>query len=165
MHSHTTLENLIRQAEKRAEQRQKKDLRPGWLKEFIYDSADLFEPLADTARVGYDCRFREEGWQVLFYLGESEIFGGKHDGRRTRIAFEFDLKSLLDCFKRVDSLKLRALNDDLDLTLEDHVMVEIVGSLKETETDEVITVGILSSPPLEAGAALRLMPNGAVEPI
>ncbi len=165
MHSHTSLENLIKQAEQWAENRDKKSFRPGWLTEFIYDAADLFTPVADAARVGYDCRYYDNSWQVLFYLGDGEMFGGKHDGKRTRMAFEFDLKDLLSCFKQVDSVVFRTLNDDLGLTIEEGNMLEIVGVLKESDSTEAITVGILSRPPREAGPGMKVLPNGEVEPV
>ncbi len=165
MHSHTSLEFLIKQAEQIAEKRKNKDIRPGWLTEFIYEAAELFVPLADTARVGYDCRYNEDGWQVLFYLGDAEIFGGRHDGCRARMAFDFDLKLLLDCFSRVDSILYRTLREDLDLELEEGNMIEVVGCLKETESSDAVTVGILSRPPEEAGPGMRMLPSGEVEPV
>jgi len=164
MHAHSSLENLIKQAERKAETRERKDFRPGWLKEFIFDSADLFEPLTETARVGYDCRFHEDRWLILFYLGDAEIFGGKHDGRRTRIPFHFNMQELLAKFDRVESIMFRTINDDIGLSIEDGDMIEVTGHLKESDSDDSIIVGILSRPPKEAGPGMKMSPAGDMEP-
>src|SRR4029077_1771611 len=67
-------------------------------------AADLFEPVADVGRVGYDCRLDEQGWSAALYLGTVELVGGKTDGETQRVDFRFDLKPLLDRFSRIDEL-------------------------------------------------------------
>ncbi|MEZ5947826.1 MAG: hypothetical protein R3C12_01015 [Planctomycetaceae bacterium] len=58
--------------------------------QFINETADLFEPETEAARVGFECHFDEAAWRVHFYLGDAEHFGGMLDGKRQRIAFDFD---------------------------------------------------------------------------
>ena len=167
MHSHTSLQHLIKKAEEIGQRKEKKDVRPDWLTRFIQNTAELFEPATDAARVGYDCRYEIDQWSVMFYLGDAEIFGGMHDGKRARIAFDFDLNELLNRFDVVDSLRYRALpKDPLQVSPRECTLIEISGILKqEEETVQQLTVGILSHPPLEAGPGVRILPNGEIEPV
>ncbi len=166
MHSHNSLQHLIKKAEEIGHRKQKKDIRPDWLTRFILNTADLFDPATGAARVGYDCRYDIDQWNVTFYLGDAEIFGGMHDGKRARIAFDFDLKELLDRFDVVDSLHYRALPEDsASFDSRESTLIEIVGSLRCEQTCEQLTVGILSHPPQAAGPGVRILPNGEIEPV
>lgn len=165
MHSHTQIQYLVKRAEELAGRRDKKDIRPGWLTHFIQEVADLFEPATDAARVGFDCRYDTNEWLVLFYLGDAEIFGGIHDGKRARIAFDFDLKNLLDRFETVESLRYQALPEDLDDEVNQQcALIEVTGMVRCEEATQQLTVGILSHPPKAAGPGVRILPNGNIEP-
>ncbi len=166
MHSHTSLQHLIKKAEEIGHRKEKKDRRPDWLTRFIQSTADLFEPATDAARVGYDCRYEVDQWNVMFYLGDAEIFGGMHDGKRARIAFDFDLNELLNRFDVVESLRYRALpKDPHQLDSQECTLIEVAGMIDCEETVQQLTVGILSHPPQEAGPGVRILPNGEIEPV
>ncbi len=166
MHSHTSIQYLVKKAEELAHRREKKDIRPDWLTHFIQKTADLFEPATGAARVGYDCRYNADQWNVMFYLGDAEIFGGMHDGKRARIAFDFNLKELLDRFEVVDSLRYQALSEDSEqLAPQECTLIEVTGMLSCEGAAQQLTVGILSHPPQEAGPGVRILPNGEIEPV
>lgn len=166
MHSHTSLQHLIKKAEEIGHRKEKRDIRPDWLTRFIQNTAELFEPVTDAARVGYDCRYEIDQWNVMFYLGDAEIFGGMHDGRRARIAFDFDLNELLNRFDEVDSLRYRAIPDDSQQFVpQERTLIEVAGILRCEADTQQLTVGILSHPPEEAGPGVRILPNGEVEPV
>ncbi|MCA8983374.1 MAG: hypothetical protein KDA76_06415 [Planctomycetaceae bacterium] len=163
MHAHTTIQFLVQRAEALAQRRNRKDRKPGWLTQFINETADLFEPETEAARVGFECHFDEAAWRVHFYLGDAEHFGGMLDGKRQRIAFDFDLKQLLDRFELVESLRNRILSaDEGD---ERSTVIEITGVLSAEFGGQRLTVGVLSRPPREAGPGVRIHPNGAIEAI
>ena len=79
---------------------------PEWLTAFIEGAAELFEPVAEVGRVGFDCRLDEEGWSAALYLGAVEVVGGKSDGQTEQPDFRFDLNLALffEQFSRVDVL-------------------------------------------------------------
>ena len=94
-------EDLIQNLEDYRFRRKKKDHRPEWLIELIEDMAELFEPLREVARVGYDCQLTEQGWLVRMYLGTMEIIGGPQDGQIEHASFRMDLRALAHLFDRV----------------------------------------------------------------
>lgn len=164
MHSHTSIQFLVKRAEEFAQRRAKKDRKPLWLNHFIEDTADLFEPETETARVGFESHFNEEHWRVHFYLGDAEFIGGMLDGKRQRIAFDFDLKQLLDSFEVVESLRNRLVACE-GQTDEECTMIEVTGLLHSHFGGERLVVGILSRPPLEAGPGVRIYQDGSIEPV
>ena len=164
MHSHTSIQFLVKRAEELALKRSKKDRKPAWLNRLINDTADLFEPETEAARVGYQCHFDEQGWQVQFYLGDAEHFGGINDGKRERIAFDFDLKQLLDSFDLVESMRNRILSEQQPAS-ESCTMIEITGQLSDRYEQARLTIGILSRPPQAAGPGVRIHANGNIEAI
>ena len=63
--------------------------------------ADLFEPFTDVGRVGYECRIREEVWEIGLYLGCTEFVGGKLDGEIQAVDFQFDVARLYRMFDQI----------------------------------------------------------------
>lgn len=165
MHAHTTIQFLVQRAEALAQRRQRQDRKPDWLSGFIEETADLFEPQTEAARVGYDCSFDEQAWRVHFYLGDAEHFGGMHDGKRQRIPFDFNLKQLLECFESVDSIRNRTLSSESVEGEEQTTLIEITGLLSAAYGGEQLTVGIRSRPPRAAGPGVRIHPDGSIEAV
>jgi hypothetical protein len=108
--SHLSARHLLQQIETDRSKRAKRDIRPVWLTALIECAAELFEPLAEVGRVGFDCRLDEQGWSVSLYLGTVEFVGGKTDGQTQRVGFRFDLKALLEQFTRVDDVSWTVLD-------------------------------------------------------
>src|SRR5580698_2619931 len=103
--SHLSARHLLQQIESDRSKRARRDIRPAWLTALIERVAELFDPVDEVGRVGFDCRLDEEGWTVALYLGAVELVGGKTDGQLQCAAFRFDLKSLLDGFSAVERVE------------------------------------------------------------
>ena len=108
--SHLSARHLLQQIESDRSKRAKRDIRPEWLTAFVECAAELFEPVAEVGRVGFDCRLDEQGWSAALYLGAVEVVGGKSDGQTEQPDFRFDLKALLEQFSRVDALVWNVLD-------------------------------------------------------
>ncbi len=98
-------EELLQQLEEYESRREPRDRRPKRLKYLIQQIADLFEPLRDVARVGYDCRMDEHGWLIRMYLGTTEIIGGPKDGQIEHASFRLDLQQLIGHFETIERLE------------------------------------------------------------
>ena len=109
------INHLLRNLENR--ERRTGDSRPTWLVELIDQAADLFEPLMSVSRVGFDCWPTEKDWMVFLFLGDTEIVGGRDDGRLDPLEFRFDLLGLLDLLEDVQQIQWMVLpvgNDPSD---------------------------------------------------
>ena len=93
-----SIEELLQQMEEYRSRREQRDRRPEWLTQFVTNVADLFEPLTDIGRVGYDCQADEQGWLVTMYLGTTEIIGGPRDGQIEHAGFKIDLCQIMQLF-------------------------------------------------------------------
>lgn len=161
-HSHIPVKHLLKQVEIYRTRRNKRDVRPERVTQFISDVADLFEPMIDDGRVGFDCQPVEERWIVGMYLGSTEIVGGRDDGQLRHTDFQFDLLRLTELFDRVDSFGWSAFPgrpDSDDLPASSFVTVE--GRLGE----HAVRLQLYSVPPSEAGPALRRYPDGRQTPV
>ena len=98
-------EELLKQLEEYESCRKPRDRRPKWLKQLIQKIADLFEPLRDVARVGYDCRMDEHGWLIRMYLGTTEIIGGPKDGQIEHASFRLDIQQLIEHFEIIERVE------------------------------------------------------------
>ncbi|MBW3542960.1 MAG: hypothetical protein KY476_22080 [Planctomycetes bacterium] len=156
-HSHMPVHHLLRQLEDYRARRQDRDRRPDWLVEFIAAAAELFEPLDEVARVGFDCRLTECGWRVALYLGETEEIGGSRDGARRSTAFHFDILRLIELFSVIETLRWGSL----PAVGESASSLEIEGRLAVDRPLKLLIAGL---PPGEAGAALHRRPDGRLEP-
>ena len=109
------INHLLRNLENR--ERRTGDSRPTWLVELIDQAADLFEPLMSVSRVGFDCWPTEKDRMVFLFLGDTEIVGGRDDGRLDPLEFRFDLLGLLDLLEDVQQIQWMVLpvgNDPSD---------------------------------------------------
>lgn len=114
-----SLEDLLKQMEDFRSRKENRDCRPDWLKEFVTAAAGLFEPLAHSGRVGYDCQGHEHGWTVCMYLGTTEIIGGPRDGQIEHASFVVNLKELENIFDTIDRLEWFSVANDADERFED----------------------------------------------
>lgn len=159
-HSHLPVAHLLKQVELYRSKRQERDVRPVWLSNFINAAADLFEPLTDVGRVGFDCRLAEECWEVGMFLGTTEIVGGRDDGQARNTDFEFNLLGLLDYFEEVTRLRWNAVSSqgcDEDNLANSHVLVE--GRVGENS----IRLLVFAEPPRNIGPGLRKHADGRCE--
>jgi hypothetical protein len=155
------LQHLLKQMETYNARRSQRDVRPAWVTEFINSVAELFEPLDDVGRVGFDCQITEDRWDVGMYLGSTEIVGGKHDGRDRHTAFEFDLLTLQHLFEQVYAFDWTAFPSDLDGHKSPARCVVTVDGLVGANP---LRLRILSVPPDDAGPGFREYPGGRCEP-
>ena len=159
-HSHLSLQHLIRQAEEFGARKEQRDNRPAWIMEFIDELADLFEPLHDVGRVGFECEWTDAGWVIGLYLGSTEIIGGPSDGRLTPPSFQFDMQSLLGSFASIDSLRMHALHETIyDDEQHNHTYIEIQGLI---EQQEQIVLRVYATPPESAGPAFHQHTDGSL---
>jgi hypothetical protein len=111
-HAHLPIRHLIRQVEIR-NQRPSRDNRPQWMAGFVDSLAEMFEPFTDMGRVGFECRATtEERWEITMYLGRNEVIGGRLDGRRVPVDFQFDVRRACDLFESVTSVRWNVFGAD-----------------------------------------------------
>ena len=159
-HSHMPVKHLLRQVEIYRSKREQRDVRPEWVTRLIERVADLFEPLADEARVGYDCQLAEDRWIVEMFLGATELVGGPRDGQSRYTNFQFDFHHLLDLFATVDRFRWNALPEKLDDEGTPRSSVMIEGSVDGNS----VRLHIYSFPPDDAGPGFRELADGTVQP-
>ncbi len=156
--SHLSARHLLQQINQ--SNRTKRDIRPDWLIALVERVADLFDPVDEVGRVGFDCRLDEGGWSAAIYLGAVEVVGGGNDGRVECAAFRFDLKSLLDCFSGVDRAEWHVVDrtsGSSDPGPRSFLAVDgLVGANR-------VRLSIYSAAPEAAGAAFRRLPDGRFE--
>ena len=160
-HSHIPVQHLLKQVELYKAKRNNRDVRPGWVTEFVEQVAELFEPLEDDGRVGFDCQLCEQRWQVSLFLGATEQVGGQDDGRLEYANFQFDLKRLLDCFEEIDRFRWTAYPAGLDG--EDETSPSSI-TLDGRVAGESLRLQIHSHPPQDAGPGFRRSKGGRSEP-
>lgn len=151
-------EELLQQLKEYESRRTRKDRRPAWLKHLIQQVADLFEPLRDVARVGYDCRMDENGWLISMYLGTTEIIGGPQDGEIEHASFRMDVQQLIAVFEHVDRLEWYSVAnvDTDDFQGEVRSLLSVIGTAAEGHR---IQLELLAGPPKYAPPALHHAAN------
>jgi hypothetical protein len=159
--SHLSARHLLQQIETDRSKRAKRDIRPQWLTALVESTAELFEPVAEVGRVGFDCRLDEQGWSATLYLGAVEFVGGKTDGQTQRPGFQFDLKALLECFSRVDDVSWGVLDHSDEEDPGPRSLISIDGLVEENR----VRMAIHSTSPAPVGPGLRRLPNGRFEQI
>lgn len=171
-HTHSvSLEALLMQLDSPRDKR-KRDMRPQWVKDLADCVADLFEPLARVARVGFECVPEDGRWNLMFYLAAAEHIGGALDGHVEAVNFRFDIATLLKCFERVESCEWRVFptpeaigtaevtRDDIPRGLSSLCVEGIV--MTETGLGEPISIEVHSVPPASSGIGLKLYADGGV---
>jgi len=164
-HSHIPVKHLLKQLEIYRLNRQNRDIRPPWLTDLIGRLSELFDPVGDVARVGFECRLGEEAWELLLFLGSTEIVGGPEDGQTRLMNFRMDLRAVLDHFTEVEAVAWHAHpqtpRDDHDDEDAGDSSLQIRGRVE----DEALNLMIFSAPPAGVGPGIREHQNGQVEPV
>ncbi len=156
-------EELLQQLDALASRRRNKDRRPEWLRHLVQQVADLFEPLCDVARVGYDCRLDEQGWLVRMYLGTSEIIGGPRDGQIEHASFRLDITRLIPLFDAIDRLEWYSISN-ADPDSGDPGTRCLLTLTGRTPTEDRVQLELLAEPPRYAPSGLHITASGAVIP-
>lgn len=160
-HSHLPVKHLLKQLEIYRSTRKNRDIRPQWLTDLIGRVSGLFDPVDEVARVGFECRLTEEAWELLLFLGSTEIVGGPADGHTRFANFRFDLLTLIDNFSEVDSIEWNALPQSAAGEAEaDRSFIQIMGRIDE----EPLKLLIFATPPAAVGPGIRTHHNGDCEP-
>lgn len=170
-HSHLPVMHLIRQVEIRRANREARDMRPRWLQQLIDLAADLFDPVADVARVGYHCQLTESGWQIDMFLGQVEDVGGRDDGVQREISFHFDVAGALRLFDEVLGIRWSAwpgsalADEDDEDELEPEAPRDSSLCITGTVQGNPLKMQVFAIPPDNMGPGLRRFPNGDCSPI
>ena len=160
-HSHMPVRHLLRQVEIYRSKREQRDSRPDWLTQFIEEAADLFEPLDDAGRVGFDCQLVEDRWVVEMYMGGTEIVGGPNDGEIRHAVFQLDLHAMLNRFEEVDRFRWNCIPESLD---EDEGTPRSSVMIDGRTGGNALRLHVYSFPPEDAGPGFREFEDGRVEP-
>ena len=138
--------------------RRRRDKRPEWLVELTECVADLFEPLRDVARVGFDCRPVNGRWHLDVFLGPTETVGGAQDGYQQVPSFKFDLRALFRCFDRIEACDWlaapsgEAARDDEPALPPGFSQLQIEGDVQGSP----LAITVSSLPPEEIGVGLKI---------
>ena len=135
--------------------REQRDSRPEWLVTFIKTAAELFEPLTNVGRVGFDCQGHERGWTVCMYLGTTEIIGGPKDGQIEHASFSVDLTRLTELFLKIDRLEWFSIANEQNERFDDATrsVLSVHGLVDETNQ---VQLELLHAPPRFAGPGFKL---------
>ncbi|MCP4169691.1 MAG: hypothetical protein GY758_02840 [Fuerstiella sp.] len=149
-----SIEELLQQMADYKIRREHRDHRPIWLKEFIHNVADIFEPLANAGRVGFDCRADERGWLVSMYLGTTEMIGGPKDGQIEHVGFRIDIHQLLLLFNDVSRCEWYSVGNERDERFEQAVrsLLSVTG---QVDLEHSVRLELLGVPPKYVGPALK----------
>ena len=149
-----SIEELLQQMEDYRTRREQRDHRPQWLRDFIKNAAEVFEPLEHTGRVGFDCQLSDRNWIVTMYLGTTEIIGGPRDGQIDHVSYRIDLSRLTRLFQSVQRLEWYSLTNEHDERFNDATrsLVSVVGTV---EGDQVVQLEMLGTPPKYVESGLK----------
>ncbi len=153
------VKHLLKQLELYRSTRKNRDIRPQWLTDLIGRVSELFNPVDDLARVGFECRLTEDAWELLLFLGSTEIVGGPEDGQTRFANFRFDLLTLIDNFTQVDRIEWNVQSEPETESERSHV--QIAGWIDE----EPLRLRIFATPPADVGPGIRAHLNGDREPV
>ncbi len=158
-----SIEELLQQMEDYRTRREQRDHRPEWLRTFIRNAADVFEPLEHMGRVGFDCQFSDRNWIVTMYMGTTEIIGGPRDGQIEHVGFRLDLSRLTKLFATIHRLEWYSLSNELDDRFNEATrsLISVVGTV---ESENVVQLELLGTPPKYVGPGLK-KPDSAQQKI
>lgn len=162
-HSHLPIRHLIRHLEKTRAVRLESAaaVTPVWIRSFVDQIANLFEPFSGVARVGYEFSQADDGWELAMFLGEREVVGGANDGRLSPINFNFNLQGIAACFTRLETMQWNAFPNS-------HVCFENTSDMsfvtvRGTVGDQPLRLQIHSTPPDCVGPGHREYSDGQIE--
>jgi len=156
------VKHLLQQVEIYRSTRAHRDSRPQWVSEFVDATADLFEPLIKTGRVGFDCQPADDCWIVGLYLGSTEIVGGCDDGQSQHTDFQFDLLRLLELFGDVVRFQWSVFPDHPD---SDGLPASSFVTVEGCVDGNPILLQLYSVPPAEAGPGFLQYLDGHRDPV
>ncbi len=161
-HSHIPVKHLLKQLEVYRSTRRNRDIRPDWLTHLIGRLSDLFDPEDDVARVGFECGWTEDAWEVVLFLGSTEIVGGPNDGKSRLANFRLDLLTLMGNFTEVDHVEwlARPQSEIGHEPSRGASCLQIVGRIDA----EPLRLMIFAAPPADVGPGIRKHQNGHCEP-
>ncbi len=160
-HSHIPVKHLLKQLEVYRSTRRNRDIRPDWLTDLIGRLSDLFDPEDEVARVGFECRLTEDAWELILFLGSTEIVGGPDDGRTRFANFRLDLLTLMDNFSEIDEARwLARPQTEADDEETAASYLQISGRID----NEPLRLKVFAAPPTEFGPGIRKHQNGHCEP-
>jgi hypothetical protein len=157
-HPHLLVQHLLKQLEIHKRDKQSRSRRPEWLSVFVHQVAALFEPLSGVGRVGSQCEFADDRWEVRLYLGSTEIVGGKNDGYSQLLSYELDFVRLRDAFTRLDEFRW---NVGASSEGGNSSFVVLRGLIDQYP----VCLKIYSRPPKEAGPAFRQNADGTLDAV
>jgi hypothetical protein len=165
-HAHLPIKHLIRKIELRGP-KPSRDIRPQWMAGFVDCLAELFEPFTEVGRVGFECApATDERWEISMYIGCNEVVGGRDDGRKLAVDFQFDIAPMLELFEKVTLLRWNVFSTTSDAfgdnrPTADRSFLMVEGVYSQTN----IRLQIFSQPPAEAGPGLRYHTDGSWEAV
>lgn len=161
-HSHMPVKHLLKHLESYRNRRNNRDMRPAWVTQFVNDAAELFEPMEDVGRVGFDCQIADDCWEVALYLGSTEIVGGREDGQYRYSGYTFDLRTLMSQFHEIEAIEMAAHDDEpTEKPAVPRAMVTIDGRID----DNRLRVRVHSIPPSDIGPGMRRHVDGRCDPV
>jgi len=131
---------------------------PEVIQAFVTNVADLFEPFSGAARVGYECNFADESFEISMFVGARETVGGQYDGRQEPQNFRFNLQGLFDRFDSIQSFLWNAMPHS-PLNDEGLSFVVVEGLVQ----GHVVRLQLHPTAPEEMGPAIREYLDGTVE--
>ena len=160
------VKHLLTQLEHYNTRRNNRDVRPAWVTQFVNEAAELFEPLDDVGRVGFDCQIADDRWDVSLYLGSQELVGGREDGQHKSSNFHFDVQGLLGLFGEINGVQFAAYPDGAAEGTDEGDcapcgLITIDGRLN----DNLLRVRIYSMPPADIGPGLRRHADGRCDTV
>ena len=159
--SYLAVRHLLRQLELKREKGFSSRVIPNWLEGFIDEISERFEPFSGVARVGYECAFSEDVWELSVFLGETELIGGAEDGRMLPVNFRFDLTSITNQFELIESIHWNAFpNSPVHVEVANDLSFLTVNGLIDNEK---VLLQIHSTPPNQIGPAIRQHTDGRLE--
>ncbi|MDF1742618.1 MAG: hypothetical protein P1V19_02925 [Gimesia sp.] len=163
-HSHLPIQHLMKQMENYSSEQKNINCRPAWLTSFVDEVAEIFNPTDDVGRVGFNCQFSEEYWDVGLFLGSTEIVGGERDGQFISASFQFDLLHLLERFESVNRFHFNFLEqverEAANNSASAYITIE--GHLADLE---LVRLSVYSIPPEEAGPGFRKSHDGKINTV
>ncbi|WP_339730644.1 hypothetical protein [uncultured Gimesia sp.] len=163
-HSHLPIQHLMKQMENFASDQTNINCRPSWLSSFVDEVADIFNPYDEVGRVGFDCQFTEECWEVGLFLGSTEIVGGQRDGQFIAAGFQFDLLQLLDRFESVNRFHFHFMEETEPAVARTPAAsyITIEGHLADLE---IVRLNVYATPPEKAGPGFRKSHDGKIDTV
>lgn len=161
-HSHLPVYHLIRQIEEQKEKGTKRRSLPEWMTSFIDEIADTLEPTQGVARLGFDCKLTEAGWDLSLFLGHTEIVGGKDDGHSRVPNFNLDINAIAKQFQSLKSLDWESRPYSGEISIENEYSAIIFKGVIQNEN---LTLSVLDRSPEEIGPGMKEHSDGQLETI